>query len=446
MGKKWEFFERLNEVVYVSNPETYELEYMNHKALELYGYSSLEEVKGKKCYEVLQNSSTPCDMCTNCYLKEGDFYEWQHTNPLIGKTYALKDTLVEQDGKLYRMELAIDMTVQEQQKQMLNLYMDNGAMINEGLRIALLKTKPSQAIETFLDYLGHHLKSERIYIFEEREDETVENTYEWSAYGVTPQKENLKRVPFAAVSLWYEAFKKGENVIIKDLEEVKDTDPVAYEYLKPQNIRTTIATPIVDEGKIIGFFGVDNVPVERLEHISLLLEIVGHFVVSLLKRRDLVTRLETLGFYDQLTGLKNRHAMDYYLASFEKEDSIGVLYFDIMGLKRVNDTLGHQEGDRLLKRAAECLRQHFDGEELFRIGGDEFLVLCKGASEEEIVKKIELLRKDMEKSEVLMAVGYEWQSRYKENFDQLLKDADAKMYEDKRAYYAKTGMDRRSGI
>lgn len=59
MGKIWEFFEHLDEYVYVSDPETNQLVYMNQKALKSYGFQSKEEIVGLKCYEVLQGNSAP---------------------------------------------------------------------------------------------------------------------------------------------------------------------------------------------------------------------------------------------------------------------------------------------------------------------------------------------------------------------------------------------------
>lgn len=59
MGKIWEFFEHLDEYVYVSDPETNQLVYMNQKALKSYGFQSKEEIVGLKCYEVLQGIPLP---------------------------------------------------------------------------------------------------------------------------------------------------------------------------------------------------------------------------------------------------------------------------------------------------------------------------------------------------------------------------------------------------
>lgn len=436
MEKIWEFYEHMNEIVYVSDMDTYEIQYMNQKALDKYGFLSLAEVKGKKCYEVLQGCHAPCAVCTNSYLKEGYFHEWKYHNPIIDKTFALKDTMLTDGKRRCRMEIAIDMNTQEQQRKTIRQFTDNEAMINEALRVALAEPTPEESIEVLLEYVGQARKADRVYIFEEMPDGTFDNTYEWCARGVTPQKRNLQDVPYEAVEIWYAAFQRNENVIIKDLELIKDSNPKAYEYLKPQNIRTLVVSPLMNDGKITGFYGVDNPPAESLACVSTLLWIMGHFIISLLKRRNLVDKLERLSYYDQLTMAKNRHALKEYFTTFGREDDVGVLYCDVMGLKRINDTQGHQAGDELLLRAAACLRRHFDEDELFRIGGDEFLVLFGGDDKQIFLEKIEALRTDMVENKARMALGYVWEKDTAGGLDYLMAKADEEMYKEKRDFYA----------
>ncbi len=110
MKKVWEFFENLDEYVYVTEVQSNELIYMNRKTLETYGYDSVEQIKGKKCYQVLQNSSMPCRMCNNKILQPEHFQEWRYYNPILKKYLLLKDTLIhdEETGKDYRIEIAMD--------------------------------------------------------------------------------------------------------------------------------------------------------------------------------------------------------------------------------------------------------------------------------------------------------------------------------------------------
>ena len=78
MERIWNFFENMNEYVYVADADTHELVYMNKKMRDTYGIHSKEELAGKKCYELLQNSSLPCTICNNDELQEGQFKEWRY--------------------------------------------------------------------------------------------------------------------------------------------------------------------------------------------------------------------------------------------------------------------------------------------------------------------------------------------------------------------------------
>ncbi|MDE6844748.1 MAG: sensor domain-containing diguanylate cyclase [Lachnospiraceae bacterium] len=394
----------------------------------------MEEIKGKKCHEVISDSSNPCAACNNKRLETGCFLEEACYRPVVGKKLLLKNTVLEADGRKYRFELAVNIGEWSGLEKKYEL---NEAMINEGLRIALAAPTPEKSIEVLMEYIGQYFESERAYIFEELENGICRNTYEWCAGGVASQKEKLQNVPVEVVSLWYKRFLNGKSVIISNVEKIREKDPDVYEYLKPQNIESLVVSPLISEKEIIGFYGVDNPPEKFLDHITHMLQILGYFLVSVLRRRNLVRRLEEMCFQDQLTGLGNRHAMDDAASKADPEKSLGILYCDVMGLKRENDSMGHRAGDALLIRASECLRRAFGDYALFRVGGDEFLVLCEGISREELQEKVEAMKADMHRSNALMALGFVWRRDGKENMDTLIAEADWQMYADKMEWYTK---------
>jgi diguanylate cyclase (GGDEF)-like protein len=243
-----------------------------------------------------------------------------------------------------------------------------------------------------------------------------------------------------------ERFRNNENVIIKNLEDTKETDPVMYEYLLPQDIHSLVVSPLFFKNEMIGFYGVDNPPKKLRENIATMFMIMGHFIVSLIRRRNLFNRLQKLSYCDQLTGLGNRYAMDDYIAAMVPEDSLGIVYCDVTGLKKVNDEQGHKQGDKLLLRACEVLKNVFQGNALFRIGGDEFLVLLAKLTEQELLAMIERLKEEMQKYSVIIAIGSIWCPDSKGNMDKLLNKADERMYEDKRKYYEQKAKDRRGRL
>lgn len=443
MEKIWEFFENMNEVVYVSDMDTYELVYMNKKTLESYNLHSVKELAGKKCYELLQSNRSPCAMCNNAELKEGTFREWQYYNPILNKHYVLKNTMIVEDGRRYRMEIAIDNSIQDQKYKLFLAQQDQEALANEGMKLALRASTPDKSLDIMLEYLGKALDGERTYIFEKNETGGDDNTYEWVANGVKPEIDNLQNLPAEVCANWYRNFSEDRNIVIEDLEDIRESDPLQYENLKRQDIHSLVVVPLYNDTENIGFYGVDNPGGESIEYAQNMLQIVGHFIVSCLKRRNLLIQLEQMSYYDPLTKLGNRFFLDKYLAESTHDVSLGVVYCDITGLKRVNDSEGHKAGDRLIVRAGESMKEVFGDYGLFRVGGDELLALCPNIDEDELFKKALKLKQVAACHDVIMAVGAVWHETTPEDIDKLLSKAETLMYEDKSLYYKTAGLDRR---
>ncbi len=192
------------------------------------------------------------------------------------------------------------------------------AVINEGLRVALLEETPDQSLEVLLEHLGKALNGERTYIFEQNESGGDDNTYEWVADGVEPEKESLQNVPSEVCASWYRKFGVGKHIVIESLEDIRESDPLQYENLKRQGVHSLVVVPLYDGKKIIGFYGVDNPPVRSLEYTSNMLQTAAYFIVSSLKRRNLVRELQKRS-YDVLHAL----SVDYlgiYEVNFDTGD------------------------------------------------------------------------------------------------------------------------------
>ncbi len=170
------------------------------------------------------------------------------------------------------------------------------AVINEGLRVALLEETPDQSLDVLLKHLGRALHGERTYIFEQNMAGGDDNTYEWVADGVEPEKENLQNLPPEVCASWYRNFRIGRHIVIESLEDIRESDPLQYENLERQGIHSLVVVPLYDGKKIIGFYGVDNPPVRSLEYASNMLQTAAYFIVSSLKRRNLVRKLQNRSY------------------------------------------------------------------------------------------------------------------------------------------------------
>lgn len=165
-------------------------------------------------------------------------------------------------------------------------------IINEGLRAALKEDTPDQSLEVFLEHLGKALNGQRTYIFEQNEYGCDDNTYEWVADGVEAEKDNLQNLPPEVCASWYENFSIGRHIVIANLEDIRETSPLQYEKLKQQNIHSLVVVPLYNGEKNIGFYGVDNPPVQSLEYASNMLQTAAYFIVSSLKQRNLFRELQ----------------------------------------------------------------------------------------------------------------------------------------------------------
>ena len=113
----------------------------------------------------------------------------------------------------------------------------------------------------------------------------------------------------------------------------------------------------------------------------------------------------------------------------------GILTMDLNGLKKVNDTEGHLAGDILIQNAAGLLADEFGTEELYRIGGDEFVVIFPDVSEKEFLIRVKTFREGrLEASGISLACGTLW-SDNNENMERAFFRADQNMYADKKAFY-----------
>lgn len=163
-------------------------------------------------------------------------------------------------------------------------------------------------------------------------------------------------------------------------------------------------------------------------------------------------RLESKAYRDTLTGLQNRTAYYEYNQVINKKIEDGhadfsILMIDINFLKRMNDEYGHEQGNLYLQGAAELIRKHFGDDHLYRIGGDEFVIILEGKAQEGVEEKIRAFKDDIarlkeddslqpwEKVSAAVGIAKYVKGEYGE-MEEVLRRADEAMYADKMAMKA----------
>jgi diguanylate cyclase (GGDEF)-like protein/PAS domain S-box-containing protein len=181
------------------------------------------------------------------------------------------------------------------------------------------------------------------------------------------------------------------------------------------NFVEKIKTPIFnDSGDVIGIIG------------------IAHDITN---RKEIEVALRHDSTHDALTGLYNRAFFEEELERFSHSRMfpVSVVMADVNGLKTVNDTMGHEAGDALIRLAARIIVAEFRAEDIVaRIGGDEFVVLLPGTDSnvvEEVVRKIKH-RPELSDGKLSIAFGIATAEK-KEQLQDAIKLSDARMYQDK---------------
>ena len=425
----------ISELVYVSDPETYELLFVNQTGCQTL---HLENYKHKKCYEILQGKTSPCEFCTNDRLCDDNFYTWEFTNPSIGRHFLLKDKIIQWRGKTARMEIAFDITERELQKQELKNMLDVQTLTTNCVRMLYAVDDLDQTINAVLTQIGEFLVSDRAYVFEIK-DELMNNTHEWTAPGISPQLEKLQQLDLSLISDWLPFFEKNDCIIIDDVEQLQKTNPAAYATLHAQEITSLIAAPIFLDNKLAGYIGIDNYDSEKIKNSSYLLLSMSIFLSYAIRHRNHVDMLHRLSYHDLLTNALNRNAFMDVLSQFRPGQyaSAGIIYIDINGMKEINDFYGHHQGDKILITTVAKVFNLFKPDELFRIGGDEFVIITYDLTETDFYEKFNLLRNIFcEKTNLpfSIATGSCW-VKSPSDLNSLLQQADSAMYTDKKKFY-----------
>ncbi len=163
------------------------------------------------------------------------------------------------------------------------------------------------------------------------------------------------------------------------------------------------------------------------------------YVRDVTKDKRYIEELKILSYTDQLTQLHNRQYMEEQLVELRRSENypISIISADLDGLKEVNDSLGHQAGDELLRRFANILREaHRKDQEIFRIGGDEFIIVSTKTDEPSAIALVKRINRMISKHNSLpssllkisASIGFSTSIETTMSLSMMLALADKEMY------------------
>lgn len=146
---------------------------------------------------------------------------------------------------------------------------------------------------------------------------------------------------------------------------------------------------------------------------------------------------------DSLTGLPNRNAYDSDVEQLRSADigAVVCVYADMIGLHEVNNHLGHKQGNRMLCEFADAARAFFGDDRLYRIGGDEFVIISSAHTEAQTRKQLNYMRERLHTQGCEISVGVA-SSESTSDLPKIIEQAENEMRREKKEYYVRGGSKR----
>lgn len=262
------------------------------------------------------------------------------------------------------------------------------------------------AIKLLMDRMGIYFQCEHISIIEIDKNENIRINYCWGKKGgfsSTIIEPNIKRneIPF---KLTY--FGKTGLFIAENTEEIA-VDKEIEKMLRDNHIKATLQCAFFEEGKIKGCVSIDETEhprhwlQEEIATLKTITKILSFYLLKLKVSEEITEKMEYIRNYDALTGLYTETKFEeeaQKILKKNKRKKFIVLYMDINKFKYLNDALGHEEGDILLKDFAEILKQdRWKALLVARLSADNFALLLPYALEEQIQEMISQLSSAFQK-------------------------------------------------
>jgi len=283
-------FDGIEEPIYVSDPETHELLFVNKKLKELLG----EKIIGKKCHKVFQNLDYPCPFCTNKYIfgpNLGKTYTWEFQNLKNKRWYRCMDKAIKWlGGKYVRYEIAIDITERKRMEEEKKRFEERLSALNIFAQSLNMARNMEEIHKLTLDAM------EKILGFEFADIFIIEGkSLCLMAHRGYSKNLSLKLPLDGDKGITVRTARKGKPVFVPDISKDKA-------YVKGgEGIRSELAVPIKVGNKVLGVLNVESQKLAAFdENDRELLEILGsHAAIAItnLKRQERLSALNEHGRY-----------------------------------------------------------------------------------------------------------------------------------------------------
>ncbi|MEG1799336.1 MAG: bifunctional diguanylate cyclase/phosphodiesterase, partial [Synergistaceae bacterium] len=292
-------------------------------------------------------------------------------------------------------------------------------------------------INELLAVMGRFFKAERTYVFTVHDSVWGDCLHEWSRCGIKSVMKGMSNIHIPSEEpILYKSITSGE-IIIASAGEYETEEERAF--MEGRGIKRLVAVPIdIAEGRS-GFLGIENSS-ENLDNMGVL-NTLSYMIASEERKLFFKKRDEYILYHDEMTGLLNGNSYRDQLTRIDRDSlsTLGVMCLDINGLKSINSRYGMDYGDSIVSHCSIVLRRYFSENEVFRLFGDEFRIICPDMERSSFVRCTEKVIEDINSfMHEAAESGWAW-SDSEIDPDSLMLVAEEIMSVRKKEYYRRSG-------
>ena len=421
-----ELFDKMEFSVVIIDPDTHELLYMNQAQRQELGLLPDAPLTGKTCYKTLAGNNAVCEICYEDKLRPNACFTNIYHNPVTATARLLCHTLVPWNGKPCHFCLCIDLDYYMQRHKTNEQVLFQELSVNDIIRAGMYELNPENGLRKMMNRLGGLLRADHVLIAEEI-GTSIHFSYLWETQTTVPFSRKIKPFPREDIQPLYERFIREPVFTIDDVEQFCHESGYAP---RLPNLQRLIFARLRLDDHIYGYLEVVNPAPEQMEKALPLLRALARFFSILLRNRNLMQRIDRLSKVDPLTGVMNRRGLLDSLKDLPA-GTYAFFFGDLNGLKETNDKLGHDAGDRLIQSAASVFVHSCPTNAVFRMGGDEFLMIEAVQDEQEASAINDRLHDHFRAAGISISLGFSMAALPAANIDTVLAEADCHMYKEK---------------
>lgn len=426
-----------NEMAYLIDPKSFVLLCGNKAFYDRIGLTDAE-CNGMKCYKLIHHRTHPCPFCGFSSWTTEKFHIYRIYNEVLEQEYLIKSKLIQWRNQEVLFTISVDLSNDKNLISAVGNGVTEDHAILNGVQAMHAAADIDGVVVSALEAVGKFFRASFVQLWLlDAGSVAYYNKYSWletnvDACPASPDKTELERI-----SRWLFNRKWTENFFVENKEEMLCSSYDLYQRMEKYHFINQNWFLILDEsGSEIGILEINNVSTNFTGHDFL--RSFSKFITVEWQKRKTVEALIRSGFYDSMTGLLNRASYERFIVDFTDSSvhSIGAIFINIDGLKKINESLGYYTGNSYIIQLAEMLNATFPNQAKYRLSGDEFLVIVSDVTQKDVEHGIAALQDALSDLKLFStSIGYAWDNVEKEP-ETLVAHATQNMKINKARYHA----------